>query len=250
MDPDEFFVSQEIKKLEDKRHELIRELEEYEKRLLFSHSRLKGKEKRLRHEKAAQRAIAHTRQRIVLIEEALQNKEDIWDNRFEEGYKLDYLKWYEKDAQIYDVPQGDKPKEEKMYDLFISHATADKEDFVRPLAKAFRKQGLKVWYDEFELKLGDSLREKIDFGVKSSKCGLVVLSTSFFNRSWTDYELNSFVAREMSSESKVILPIWHKVSKDEVMSFSASLADKVALKSSDYNLQEIAVLISEIVRDL
>lgn len=250
MDPEEFFLSKEMQKLEDKRQELIRELEEHEKKLLFSHSRLKGKKKRVRHEKSAQEAIAQTRERIILIEKALQNKEYIWDKRFEEGYKLDYLKWYEKEAKIYDVPQGVKSKEEKMYDLFISHATPDKEDFVRPLAEAFRKQGLKVWYDEFELKVGDSLREKIDFGVKSSKCGLVVLSTSFFNRPWTDYELNSFVAREMSSESKVILPIWHKVSKDEVLSFSASLADKVALKSSDYNFNEIAVLISEIVRDL
>ena len=46
--------------------------------------------------------------------------------------------------------------------LFISHASEEKADFVRPLAHALKKQGLRVWYDEFSLKPGDSLRRSID----------------------------------------------------------------------------------------
>lgn len=50
------------------------------------------------------------------------------------------------------------------FDVFISHATEDKEELVRPLAVALQGHGLSVWYDEFELRVGDSLRRKIDAG--------------------------------------------------------------------------------------
>lgn len=51
------------------------------------------------------------------------------------------------------------------YDVFISHASEDKDEVVRPLANALREKGIKVWYDEFEMKIGDSLRRKIDKGL-------------------------------------------------------------------------------------
>lgn len=136
----------------------------------------------------------------------------------------------------------------KTYDFFISHATEDKEDFVRPLAEALVSAGYKVWYDEHQLKLGDSLRKKIDEGLKSSKFGIVVLSLSFFKKNWPEYELNGLVAREINGV-KVILPIWHKVTKDEVLSFSPTLADKLALNTSMYSIQgivkELGSLLSE-----
>jgi len=132
------------------------------------------------------------------------------------------------------------------YDVFISHSSEDKNDFVRPLANELKKIGVKVWYDEFELKIGDSLRKSIDKGLINSKYGIVILSTSFFNRNWTQYELNGFINREMSG-SNIILPIWHKVSKDEVQNFSPSLADKVALNSSIHSIKEIAREIQKII---
>ena len=137
--------------------------------------------------------------------------------------------------------------EVKMHDLFISHASEDKDDFVRPLATALSGLGLDVWYDETTLKLGDSLRQSIDKGLANSRYGLVVFSTAFFAKNWTQYELNGMVAREMNGV-KVILPIWHKVTKDEVMSQSPSLADKLALNSSMFSVAEIAEKIAEVVR--
>ncbi len=136
---------------------------------------------------------------------------------------------------------------QKEYDVFISHSSEDKEDFVRPLANELQNIGIKVWYDEFELKLGDSLRRSIDHGLINSKYGIIVLSTSFFKRNWTQYELDGFVNREMNG-LKVILPIWHKVSKDEVQNFSPSLADKVALNSSIYSTKEIAEEIKKVIK--
>lgn len=137
--------------------------------------------------------------------------------------------------------------ENKEYDVFISHSSADKDDFVRPLATELQKLGIKVWYDEFELKMGDSLRRSIDQGLINSRYGIVVLSSSFFKRDWTNYELDGFVNKEMNG-MKVILPIWHKVSKDEVQKFSLSLADKVALNSSIYSVKEIAEEINELIK--
>ncbi|MCK9385933.1 MAG: DUF1883 domain-containing protein [Nevskia sp.] len=86
------------------------------------------------------------------------------------------------------APPQDGPGD--IYDVFISHASEDKEEIVRPLAQALRSEGLRVWYDEFELRIGDSLRRKIDKGLASSRFGLVVLSPSFIAKGWTNYELD------------------------------------------------------------
>ena len=134
----------------------------------------------------------------------------------------------------------------KEYDVFICHSSSDKEDLVRPLAHELKNLGVTVWFDEFELEIGDSLRRSIDYGLANSRYGLIVLSASFFMRNWTQYELDGFVNREMNG-LKVILPIWHKVSKDEVSEFSPSLADRIALNTSLYGVSDIAKEISLLV---
>lgn len=133
------------------------------------------------------------------------------------------------------------------YDYFISHASEDKEDFVRLLAEALRKEGFKVWFDEFELKVGDKLRRAIDKGLANSKFGIVVISPNFFRKNWTQYELDGLVQREMLGE-KAILPLWHKVSKDEVMQFSPSLADTVALNTTMFTIEELVKKLSEVFK--
>lgn len=126
----------------------------------------------------------------------------------------------------------------EMHDVFISHASEDKEDFVRDLAARLRAAGVSVWYDEFSIAWGDSLRRKIDRGLASSRFGIVVLSTAFFKKDWTQRELDGLTQLEIAGRSRV-LPIWHKVAKDEVASFSPMLADKAALKTADYTVDEI-----------
>lgn len=132
------------------------------------------------------------------------------------------------------------------YDLFISHASEDKEEIVRPLAEELQKLGVKVWYDEFALKVGDSLRKSIDHGLLKSKYGTVILSSTFYSKSWTQYEFDSMVTREMNGH-KMILPIWHKVTKNDVINFSPALADKVALNTSLNSIEEIAKQLSEVI---
>lgn len=110
------------------------------------------------------------------------------------------------------------------YDVFISHASEDKEDLVDPLATELRKCGLNVWYDRFVLKLGDSLCGKIDEGLAASKYGVVVLSPSFFGKKWPKAELDALFTRQGAGEEKVLLPVWHKMRAEDVASQSPLLA--------------------------
>ncbi len=120
----------------------------------------------------------------------------------------------------------------KLHDVFICHASEDKDEFVRPLAEALRAHHLDVWYDEFALEVGDSLREAIDRGLAASRYGIVVLSPNFFCKPWPRRELNGLVAREMAEDRGMILPIWHRVDREEVVAFSPPLADLRAAVSA------------------
>ncbi len=119
------------------------------------------------------------------------------------------------------------------YDLFICHTSEDKATFVRPLAEALQAKNVAVWYDEFTLKLGDSIRRSIDKGLKQSRFGAVVLSPAFFQKAWPQYELDGLAEREMQGSDKVILPIWHDVGHSDVMEYSPPLAGRKAVKTSD-----------------
>lgn len=142
---------------------------------------------------------------------------------------------------------GDSENIHKEYDVFISHASEDKDEVVRPLVHALQTNGLRVWYDEFEMKIGDSLRRKIDKGLVNSKFGVVVLSKDFIKKGWTNYELDGIITKVTTGE-QVILPIWHNITKREVIDFSPSLADKLARNTSSFTVDEIASEITEVIR--
>lgn len=135
--------------------------------------------------------------------------------------------------------------EEIGYDAFISHASEDKKKVVKPLARALSGMGYRIWYDEFELCVGDSLRQSIDKGLVNSRFGIVVLSPAFFAKNWPQYELNGLTAREMDGH-KVILPIWHMVDRDDVLAYSPTLADKVALSTRTKSIKKIAAALGEV----
>lgn len=127
------------------------------------------------------------------------------------------------------------------WDLFISHASEDKDEIARPLAKLLESRGHSVWFDECELTLGDSLRRRIDEGLAQSRFGLVILSPSFFAKEWPTKELDGLVARE-DSQRKVVLPVWHGVESSDVAKFSPLLAGRLAVSSTE-GLTAIAVAI-------
>jgi len=132
------------------------------------------------------------------------------------------------------------------FDVFISHASEDKEEFVRQLAGALTEKGLQVWYDEFTLKLGDSLRKSIDKGLSSCDYGVVILSLAFFKKDWPQKELDALSQRE-AVDQKVILQVWHNISKNDIVQYSPLMADRVAVKSSE-GLERVVDRILEVVR--
>ena len=117
------------------------------------------------------------------------------------------------------------------WDVFISYASEDKEEVARPLAHYLDTQGIRVWFDEFQLEVGDSLTEAINVGLASSSYGVVVVSPTFMKKKWPLNELGALFALEGPSRGR-ILPIWHHVTAEEVALFNPILADRVAITSS------------------
>lgn len=100
------------------------------------------------------------------------------------------------------------------YDVFVSHAWEDKEDFVDEFVDALTKLGIKVWYDKTQIKWGDSMRKRIDEGLKKSRFGVAVLSPYYIadGKYWTKAELDGLFQLE-SIGGKMLLPIWHNLKK-------------------------------------
>ncbi|MEU6748178.1 toll/interleukin-1 receptor domain-containing protein [Spirillospora sp. NPDC046719] len=131
------------------------------------------------------------------------------------------------------------------HDLFISHASEDKDDFVRPLANSLEMLELDVWYDEFSISFGDSISASIDAGLRDSSYGVLVLSPNFLSKPWPEYEYRSLLALEAGKRQRII-PIWHNITRDEVLSFSPHLADKVAILSADKEPLAVALEVMRI----
>ena len=133
------------------------------------------------------------------------------------------------------------------YDVFVSHSTEDKESFANEFVQLLQNDfGLKVWYDAISIKWGDSIRSEIDKGLKKSKFGVVILSRSYISKYWTNYELEGLFQRE-SNGGKLILPIWHNITKQEVQNFSPSLAGKMAMNTAFMTPKEIAEKLYELL---
>lgn len=136
---------------------------------------------------------------------------------------------------------------EEEYDVFVSHATEDKESFSDEFVRILQEEyNLKVWYDAVSIKWGDSIRTEIDKGLKKSKFGVVILSRSYISKYWTNYELEGLFQRE-SNGGKLILPIWHNITKQEVQNFSPSLAGKMAMSTAFMTPNEIAEKLNELL---
>ena len=133
------------------------------------------------------------------------------------------------------------------YDVFVSHAYEDKKSFVDEFVEALRNQGLKVWYDTDKLKWGDSMREKIDRGLAKSRYGVVILSPNYIaeHKYWTKAELNGLFQVE-TVNGKTILPIWHNLTKKQVVEYSPIIADRKAMTTASMTPEEIAAELKEL----
>lgn len=123
------------------------------------------------------------------------------------------------------------PDGSALFDVFISHATED-NNYVEPLVKALEAAGIRVWFDKSALEWGDDLRSSIDRGLANCRYGIVIFSKAFLGKKkWTEYELNSLFALEKLGR-KVVLPIWHGITRYDFIQYSPAFADRLAKISS------------------
>jgi hypothetical protein len=135
----------------------------------------------------------------------------------------------------------------KKWDVFISHASEDKDDIAEKIVKLLEYFGIKVWYDKDILSVGDSLSKSIDIGLTNSRYGIIILSESFIKKGWTEYEFRALLNREIGKK-KVILPIWHKIDKETIEKYSPFLLEKYALDSSKQQLEQIVIELIRVIK--
>ncbi|PHV66622.1 TIR domain-containing protein [Williamsia muralis] len=135
------------------------------------------------------------------------------------------------------------------HDVFLSHASEDKDEIARPLKDALEALDLNVWFDEIRIKVGHSIRQSIEEGISNSRFGVVIVSPDFFAKQWTNAELDALFGKKMGTGENLVLPVWHHVSKDEVMRHSPLLAGILALNTAIMTVDEIAAALAEAVRE-
>jgi hypothetical protein len=115
-------------------------------------------------------------------------------------------------------------------EAFICHDSRDKQRIARPLVERLSRMTCAVWHDEESLRVGDSLRESIERGLKQSRRCILVLTPRFLNnRGWTKTEFNSVFSRELLQRKEIILPVWAGVTSEELFDYCPSLLDRVGV---------------------
>lgn len=161
--------------------------------------------------------------------------------------KIDLYVAKKRSKSICGEPSSLESTLQKKWDLFVCHASEDKKDFVTPLAIALQQKGIDVWYDEFCIKWGDSIRRSIEKGLKSCKFGIVVFSHAFFRKEWPQNELDALCQRMTAGEAR-ILPIWHGIDEADLRAYSPLLSGILAKKSDD-GVEALIIEIEAILRE-
>lgn len=135
-----------------------------------------------------------------------------------------------------------------LWDVFISHASEDKAEVARPLADALQSLGLRVWLDEQQLTVGDSLSRKINDGLSLSRFGVLILSREFLEKDYPQREMQALLARQTATE-RYILPVLHKVDHS-ILKRSVPLLGDLLSVSTDAGIHHVATSIHRAVAGL
>ena len=131
------------------------------------------------------------------------------------------------------------------YDVFLSHANKDKADIVDDLYVSLEKLGINIFYDKKSLEWGDDWKNRILDGTKKSEFAIIVISENFFDREWTEKELVEFLNRQDRNGQKLILPIVHNITIEDLCKKYPAVAGIHAIASKDYTCDEIAILFAK-----
>ena len=105
---------------------------------------------------------------------------------------------------------------------------------------------MRVWFDEFELRIGDNLVAKLNAGINTSRFGIIVLSVSFFSKHWTKYELD-MLEYLWVTENRILFPVWHNISEGEIRVHRASIANIIGISTGANSIKDIASEIYDVI---
>ena len=132
------------------------------------------------------------------------------------------------------------------YDFFISHATKDKRAYVDGLVRELQKYDISIYYGEAPI--GDDIKEWINSGINNCEFAIVIISKSFLNSEWTDYEIRKLLERQIMEERPLVLPLLYQISKTDLVIRYPSL-ESIAFKyARKYSKKEMArVLVNKLL---
>lgn len=119
-------------------------------------------------------------------------------------------------AQLEKLTEGKVASAKYEYDVFVSHANANKQSFVDSLYDQLNRLRIRIWYDSTEIDWGDGLKEKIQEGLSKCRFGIVILSPEFIERKWTNQELSELLTRQNESHEKVVLPLLYNLTVEQM----------------------------------
>lgn len=152
----------------------------------------------------------------------------------------DWNFWDSKEQQTA-TPLQSKAHETALYDVFISHANADKVSYVDKLKLSLDKLKISIFYDKDTLEWGDDWKSKILEGVSKAEFAIIVISENYFGREWTEKELYELMNKQNKNGQKIILPILHNITIKQLKEKYPAIAEIQALDSSKYTCDEIAL---------
>ena len=159
---------------------------------------------------------------------------------------LDGINYFERKKRATDVSDLTTiEKSRKQYDVFISHASKDKLDYVNELYITLQRLGISIFYDSVEISWGDNWKRVILEGAQRSEFAIIVISEKFFNREWTEKELNEFLRLQNESGQKIILPLLHNITLDVLKGHYPDLSDIQCIESKNYSLEGITILLAK-----
>lgn len=133
------------------------------------------------------------------------------------------------------------------YDVFISHASKDKLAYVNSLKDEIKKLGISIFYDSDVFKWGDNWKKSILDATSVSEFAIIIISNNFFDREWTEKELDEFIRRQNDTGQKIVLPLIYNVSPDDVIKKYPFLEDIQYINTKDYTKKEITYKLAELL---
>lgn len=133
----------------------------------------------------------------------------------------------------------------KEFDVFISHANADKSDYVDELYLTLRKLGINIFYDSEVLSWGDNWKQVILNGTEKSEFAIIVISENFFGREWTERELDEFLKRQNVNGQKIVLPLLCNITFDQLRDKYPTLGEIQAICTDGRSKEDIAILFAK-----